>query len=139
MPTYKGVEKWWLREAFAGTGILPDAVLWRKKEAFSDGVSGERSWYQIIQDWVANKVTDEEMAQAATVYPYCTPQTKEAYFYRKVFCEEIGSHRQEVIPGYWQPKWSADGKEVTDYMDPSARVLSVYENVPVKPAVSYFL
>ena len=127
MPTYKGMEKWWLREAFAGTGLLPDSVLWRKKEAFSDGVSGEKSWFQIIQEWVDDKVTDEELAAAAETYPYCTPSTKEAYYYRKVFCKWFGAHRQEVIPGYWQPKWSANGVEVKGYIDPSARVLDVYE------------
>lgn len=125
MPTYKGMEKWWLREAFAGTGLLPDAVLWRKKEAFSDGVSGKTSWFSIIQEWVEDKVTDEELEGASTIYPYCTPVTKEAYYYRKVFCELFGEHRQTVIPGYWQPKWSASGV-VKEYMDPSARVLGVY-------------
>ena len=127
MPTYKGMEKWWLREAFAGTGLLPDSVLWRKKEAFSDGVSGQKSWFQIIQEWVDDKVTDEELGAAAEKYPYCTPSTKEAYYYRKVFCQYFGEHRQEVIPGYWQPKWSANGVEVKGYIDPSARVLDVYE------------
>ena len=128
MPTYKNMEKWWLREAFAGTGLLPDDVLWRKKEAFSDGVSGQKSWYHIIQEWVADKVTDEEMAAAAATYPYCTPTTKEAYYYRKVFCKWFGAARQDVIPGYWQPKWSANGQEVSGYIDPSARVLSVYSS-----------
>jgi asparagine synthase (glutamine-hydrolysing) len=127
MPTYKGMEKWWLREAFAGTGLLPDSVLWRKKEAFSDGVSGEKSWFQIIQEWVDDKVTAEELASASETYPYCTPTTKEAYYYRKVFCRWFGAHRQEVIPGYWQPKWSSNGVEVKGYIDPSARVLDVYE------------
>jgi len=126
MPTHKGMEKWWLRQAFAGMDVLPEAVLWRKKEAFSDGVSGEKSWFSMVQEWVEPKVTDEEMANAATLYPYCTPQTKEAYYYRRVFCEWFGSRRQNVIPGYWQPKWSANGQEVTTYVDPSARTLSVY-------------
>lgn len=128
MPTYKKMEKWWLREAFANTGLLPNEVLWRKKEAFSDGVSGEKSWFQIIQEWVADKVTDKEMENAATTYPYCTPQTKEAYYYRKIFCEIFGENRQTVIPGYWQPKWSANGQEVKEYIDPSARVLNVYSD-----------
>ena len=125
MPTYKNMEKWWLREAFAGTGLLPDDVLWRKKEAFSDGVSGAKSWFQIIQEWVEDKVTDEELAATETVYPYCTPMTKEAYYYRTVFCRCVGENRQRVIPGYWQPKWSASGV-VTGYVDPSARVLEIY-------------
>ena len=28
--------------------------------------------------------------------------------------------------GYWQPKWNKQGQEVTEYIDPSARVLSIY-------------
>jgi asparagine synthase (glutamine-hydrolysing) len=120
------MEKWWLRDAFNETKILPNSVLWRKKEAFSDGVSGEKSWYQIIQEWVEDKVTVEEMEQAAVKYPYCTPKTKEAFYYRKVFCDIFGESRQQVIPGYWQPKWTVEKKEVTEYVDPSARVLEVY-------------
>lgn len=129
MPTYKKMEKWWLRQAFAETKIIPDEVLWRKKEAFSDGVSGkEKSWFQIIQEHIGPLVSDDELTRAAEVYPYNTPKTKEAYYYRKIFCERFGSERQSVIPHYWQPKWNADGKEITEYIDPSARVLKVYES-----------
>lgn len=129
MPTFKGMEKWWLREAFKESGVLPEQVLFRRKEAFSDGVSGEKSWYQIIQEWIEDKVTDEELASAGEKYPFCTPQTKEAYYYRKVFCEIFGEHRQNIIPGYWQPKWNKDGKEVKEYIDPSARTLEVYTSL----------
>jgi len=160
-PRERGLEKWWLREAFAGTGLLPEEVLYRKKEAFSDGISGVRkalkeeanglkddhdttsaprergqgvyevlevspSWFEIIQAWVEDKVTDEELSTAATTYPHCPPTTKEAYYYRRLFCESVGANRQTIIPAYWQPKWSADGKEVTGYVDPSARTLTVY-------------
>lgn len=127
MPKYKNMEKWWLRKAFEMYDLLPNEVLWRKKEAFSDGVSGEKSWFQIIQEWVEDKVTTQEMENASQKYPYCTPKTKEAYYYRKVFCDLFGEHRQNVIPGYWQPKWTSDGSLVNEYMDPSARVLSVYQ------------
>ena len=127
MPAYRGLEKWWLRKPFEGMDLLPEHVLCRKKEAFSDGVSGEKSWYQIIQDFVADKVTDDELTHAATTYPYCTPSTKEAYYYRKLFCEYFGADRQTIIPHYWQPKWDATGKEVAGYVDPSARTLSIYQ------------
>jgi asparagine synthase (glutamine-hydrolysing) len=126
MPAYRGIEKWWLRMAFEGMDLLPEHVLNRKKEAFSDGVSGQTSWFQIIQDFVADKVTDEELAAAAETYPYCTPPTKEAYYYRKLFCEYFGEDRQKIIPHYWQPKWDVHGKEVAGYVDPSARTLSIY-------------
>ena len=53
------MEKYLLRKSFEG--ILPKEVLWRRKEAFSDGVSGkERSWYEIIQDLIEEKISDEE-------------------------------------------------------------------------------
>ena len=140
-PKTHGLEKWWLRTAFAETGLLPDSVLYRKKEAFSDGISGQGtaptenghggnevlpSWFQIIQAWVEDKVTNEELANAHVTYPYCSPTTKEAYYYRRLFCELVGENRQTVIPGYWQPKWSADGQEIVNYVDPSARTLEVY-------------
>ena len=126
MPVAKGLEKWWLREAFKGLGVLPERVRLRMKDAFSDSISGQVSWTQIIQQWVQDKVTDEELQEAASTYPHQTPQTKEAYFYRKVFCEVFGKHRQSILPAYWQPRWNKDGQEVTQYVDPSARTLSVY-------------
>jgi asparagine synthase (glutamine-hydrolysing) len=126
MPKARGAEKWWLREAFKGTGVLPERVRLRMKDAFSDSISGQVSWTEMIQAWVEDKVTAEEMAEAAITYPHCTPQTKEAYYYRKVFCSVFGEARQSILPGYWQPRWNAEGKEVVGYVDPSARTLSVY-------------
>ena len=124
MPQYKGIEKWWLRKAFDGTELLPNEVLYRTKEAFSDGVSSkEKSWFQIIQEYVESLVSDKDLENAANIYPHCTPQTKEAFYYRRVFCNFFGENRQTIIPHYWQPKWNADGYEVTEYVDPSARTL----------------
>jgi asparagine synthase (glutamine-hydrolysing) len=127
MPVYKNMEKYFLREAFSNTNVLPNEVLFRTKEAFSDAISHkEHSWFQIIQEWVEDKVTDDELANAREKYPYCTPTTKEAYYYRKLFCDIFGEHRQNIIPGFWQIKWDKEGKELTHYQDPSARVLSIY-------------
>ena len=53
-----GVEKHLLRSAFAGTGLLPDEILWRPKEAFSDGVSSKKqSWFKLLQDHIEDKVS----------------------------------------------------------------------------------
>ena len=41
-PSNDRAEKFWLRKAFDGLNLLPDEILWRKKEAFSDGVSSEK-------------------------------------------------------------------------------------------------
>ena len=46
-----GIEKWLLRESFRDSNILPNEVLYRSKEAFSDGVSSiKKSWYQTVQE-----------------------------------------------------------------------------------------
>jgi asparagine synthase (glutamine-hydrolysing) len=127
LPKNRGIEKWWLRKAFEEACILPREVLWRKKEAFSDGVSSsEKSWFQIIQEWIEPQVSDEEFKSASSKYPFMTPQTKEAYFYRKLFVEFFGEKRLTIIPGFWQPKWNKDGQEIKTYIYPSARVLSIY-------------
>ena len=116
-PKYKGVEKWYLRQAFDSSNILPWEVLWRKKEAFSDGVSGKtKSWFEIIQDHIKTLVTEEEFNKSGEV-------SIEAYYYKKVFIEFFGSERLDILPHYWQPKWiNNDGK----YVDPSARTLDIY-------------
>ena len=113
-----GVEKYLLRKAFEG--YLPDAVLWRPKEAFSDGCSTmEESWYSIIQTFVSELVSDEEFE--ATQLDHCAPRTKEELYYRRVF-ERHYPDRSAVIPAFWMPRWCGE-----DVVDPSARVLtSVY-------------
>ena len=51
----KGVEKFLLRSAFKG--MLPDEIIWRPKEACSDGLCPlEESWFSKIQKYVENKV-----------------------------------------------------------------------------------
>jgi len=116
-----GMEKWFIRKAFDGTGLLPDEILWRKKEAFSDGVSStDKSWYQIIQEHVDKIISDTEFEEQKNKFDVNCPHLKESYYYRKVF-EEFYPGRANTIPYYWLPKWSGDTK------DPSARVLNVYD------------
>ena len=46
------------RESFKS--YLPDELLYRRKEAFSDGVSSlQRSWYEIIQEFSTEQATME--------------------------------------------------------------------------------
>jgi asparagine synthase (glutamine-hydrolysing) len=118
----KYMEKFWLRQAFNGLNLLPDEILWRKKEAFSDGVSSEeRSWYNILQEYSKNKTTNIIFNDGMI-----KPKTQEARLYRQLFIKKFGFKRVNIIPNYWQPKWDKDGKEVSDYVDPSARELDVY-------------
>jgi asparagine synthase (glutamine-hydrolysing) len=131
MPTYKNMEKWWLRKAFDQSGLLPDEILWRKKEAFSDGISSQKkSWFQVLQDFIATQVSDEEFQ---IQNEFACP-TKEAYYYMKIFIELFGKHRVSIIPHYWQAKFKADNSIVnfydkTTYTDPSARTLQIYKDL----------
>lgn len=55
IPTADRMEKYLIRRAFevVWPDVLPESVLWRKKEAFSDGVSSkEKSWYQMVKQHV---------------------------------------------------------------------------------------
>ena len=112
-------EKWLLRRAFDDGVTLPRAVLWRQKEAFSDGVSPtEESWFQIIQRMVGGHVSEEDLSYAAKKYPVNTPTTAEMYYYRTIFEEFYGGVGMETVsvPAFWMPRWS-------DTKDPSARTL----------------
>jgi asparagine synthase (glutamine-hydrolysing) len=77
----RGIEKELLRTAF--DGWLPDEVLWRQKEQFSDGVG--YGWIDGLKDHAEERVSDRQMAEAADRFPVGTPATKEAYLYREIF------------------------------------------------------
>ena len=116
------VEKWILRRAFDDGVTLPSAVLWRKKEAFSDGVSSqEKSWYQEIQERVMPYMPEEWYEKGKRQYTHLPPQTPEQYYYRYIFEAEFTRiPSQTCIPYFWMPRWSPGAT------DPSARTLEVY-------------
>ena len=90
-------EKYILRKAFDDKNLLPKEVLWRTKEAFSDGVSSDKeSWFETIQ----KKYKDEKM------------------YYKQVF-EMYYKNNGTVIPYYWMPKF-------VNATDASARTLDIY-------------
>ena len=81
------IEKKIVREAFAD--LLPEAVVWRQKEQFSDGVG--YSWIDTLKDITAKVVSDEQMAHAAERFPINPPKNKEEYYYRSIFAEHFPS------------------------------------------------
>lgn len=94
-----GIEKKILREAFSD--YLPEEIINRRKEAFSDGVSlVSRSWSTIIQEYLA-KSNMQEIDYYKNVFNYYYP------------------NMSYIIPYQWLPKWCAIN-------DPSARCLNVY-------------
>jgi asparagine synthase (glutamine-hydrolysing) len=90
------IEKAVLREAFAGA--LPEAILWRQKEQFSDGVG--YGWIDGLKAHAEQAVTDREFAAAPARWPYNTPATKEAYLYRAMFEKHFpGQACAATVPG----------------------------------------
>lgn len=142
-------EKHLIRNAFSSKylklyekQLLPDEILFRKKEAFSDGVSEtSRSLYSIMKDYCYEDFLKNELEKYPeiamnlnTMYKTATicdkkmnslkehnyPKTAEEYYYRKTF-EEYYKGLGENIPYFWMPKY-------TDATDSSARTLDIYKN-----------
>lgn len=108
------IEKQILRDSFID--YLPNNILYRSKEAFSDAVSNsEISWYRSIQSKVETIITDEELIN--NPYTINKPEIKEALYYRKIF-DKIYPYCDAIIPHYWMP--SFQNKKITD---PSATIL----------------
>jgi len=110
MPVYNKIEKYFLRKAFEG--YLPEDCLFRKKEAFSDGISSKnKSWYKTIELYINCERRDD-----------CP--TIEASHYKNKFIEYFGESRTTILPKYWQPCFIE--YKSNNYIDPSARVLHDY-------------
>ena len=121
-------EKYILRKAFEGA--LPDFILWRQKEQFSDGVG--YSWIDSLKAYAQEKVSDEMIQQASQRFPLHTPTTKEAYFYRSIF-EELFPSKAAALTVEHGPsiacstptayRWSQQFKGLAD---PSGRTIAVH-------------
>ena len=120
-PDKKGqCEKYLIRKAFDSETdpILPKEILWRVKEAFSDGVSSQKkSWFQVIQD----KIDNLKLIKSNTRYFENIPATKEQRYYRDIF-EKFFKGNGNVLPYFWMPNY------VDNVTDSSARTLDVYKD-----------
>ena len=113
IPTIDRMEKLMLRNAFDSTytennvEILPKSVLFRRKEAFSNGVSAKdtkETMIDAIQNWATSKNSTEPL------------------MYKSIFDSMFPNHRH-VLPHYWMPKWSGETN------DPSATTLNIYKKL----------
>lgn len=125
---YKTMEKQILRDSFnikdeSGKEYLPNDILYRKKEAFSDGVSNhERSkdnWIDNIIRYCDNKYKDVTFLTIQKNIFYNRPMTKEQLYYRQFFRELFNRNKyrntSEFTVQFWKPKWCGES------VDPSAR------------------
>jgi asparagine synthase (glutamine-hydrolysing) len=126
----KRMEKAVLREAFAGA--LPDAILWRQKEQFSDGVG--YGWIDSIKAHAERAIGDAELAAAPQRFPINPPATKEALLYRRLFAAAFPAECcARTVPGgpsiacsspaaiAWDPAFAAAA-------DPSGRAVDVHRS-----------
>ena len=120
--TGKKLEKWLLRESFRESNIIPEEVLFRNKEAFSDGISTvKKSWFETVQDEMNERYKNVDITKLSDIYSYNTPPTREALYYREEFERLFGKDAVYVVPYFWLPKW------VGNITEPSARVLEAYK------------
>lgn len=124
------IEKHILREGF--DGYLPDEVLWRQKEQFSDGVG--YSWIDTLKEFVNEQVSDQELANAKFKYPINTPDSKEAYYYRTIFESHFpGDASAECVPhgksvACSTPEALAWDASFQNNADPSGRAAGVHND-----------
>jgi asparagine synthase (glutamine-hydrolysing) len=125
-PSYKapinGFEKSLLRKAFDDGTYLPSDVLWRRKAAFSDAVSGAtKPWYKYIQEHVELLLEQDkkEDSNMTTFFRHSTAPTNEAKYYKYLFENKFKNYKPTV--DYWLPKWN-----VNVGIEPSATALSVF-------------
>ena len=116
--TINEMEKQILRDSFKG--FLPNSILYRKKEQFSDGVSGfngkENNWIDALKDFSNNNYSDLQFNELKQHYHYNPPSTKEQLHYRISFQKLFNNIPLcEKTVMYWEPKWTKD-------KDPSGRV-----------------
>ena len=122
------IEKFILRDAFDiegsnGRKYLPDEILWRQKEQFSDGVG--YNWIDGVKEYCEKHITDEEFSQVNVNYIDDVPKTKEALYFRKIF-DELFPRRESIVPR-WVPRTDWEGVSY----DPSGRAQSVHVNTTV--------
>lgn len=116
---HKKMEKYILRKAFDDPSdpYLPESVLWRQKEQFSDGVG--YSWVDGLKEYAQQVVTDDMWAARSDRFPEETPSTKEYYLLRSIFEEHFPSQSaSDTVPKglsiacstpeavCWDPSWA---------------------------------
>lgn len=139
MITKDRIEKYILRKAFDTSDepnekpYLPDNILWRQKEQFSDGVG--YGWIDGLKDTAEKMVSDEDMKNPKPEWGDDIPDTKEAYvlldannendtdsgcsyWYRCMFDEHFPPYCASTVMR-WTPTWSKQ-------TDPSGRAIAIH-------------
>ncbi len=127
------MEKHILRQAFdvADDPYLPESVLWRQKEQFSDGVG--YGWIDALRDLAEDRVSDQEFELREHRFPMNSPLTKEGYLYRRIFEELypqpsaatcVDAERSIACSSATALRWDAEWESAAD---PSGRAIASHE------------
>jgi asparagine synthase (glutamine-hydrolysing) len=111
---------------------LPDEILWRQKEQFSDSITYR--WIDTLKADTEKQVIEKSLVaynHRDLLYPYNTPQTHEAFYYRQIF-EKLFPNREKTVK-CWYPntRW----KGITS-SDPSGRAQSCHINTTISTATN---
>ncbi len=130
--TINNCEKYLIRKAFdmLEPDLLPKEILWRTKEAFSDGVSSlNKAWFQIIQEkierlYIKENTLKKNLNDTLTLYKNLRisnniPETYEQAYYRYLYNKHY-MNTDHLIAYYWMPKY-------VNAKDSSARTLNIYD------------
>ena len=108
-------EKKILRDLFTDD-YLPEEILRRKKDAFSDAVG--YTWSKHIQEYAEKVISNDEFEDIVRrSQGHNIPTTKEEALYRKIFWKHYGIRNDHLISEIWRPKW-------TNITDPSALLIN---------------
>lgn len=124
------IEKHILREGFSS--LLPHATAWRQKEQFSDGVG--YGWIDALKATAAERVTDQQLENAPSRFPYNPPASKEGYFYREIFEQHFPQPSAAAcIPGGKTVACSSStalewDNSFQNMDDPSGRAVAVHQS-----------
>ncbi|CCK68444.1 asparagine synthase (glutamine-hydrolyzing) 1 KNAG_0A07920 [Huiozyma naganishii CBS 8797] len=120
------IEKYILRKAFDTCDepdvkpYLPEEILWRQKEQFSDGVG--YSWIDGLKDTAETVISDEMFAAPKAHWGIDVPTTKEAFWYRLKFDALFPQPTAAETVMRWIPKADWGCAE-----DPSGRFAKIHE------------
>ena len=123
MITNEKIEKNILRESF--NGYIPESVLWRQKEQFSDGVG--YSWIDSLKEYADKQISDMDFDDRVERFPINTPRSKEEFLFRKIFEKHFpGDDCALCVPSSKSVACSTEealkwDKEFENMIDPSGR------------------
>ena len=128
------IEKNILRQAFED--MLPESIVWRQKEQFSDGVG--YSWIDKLKEHADQEVSDSLLENAHFRFPHNTPDTKEGYLFRTIFESHFPSDAAaKCVPGGKSVacstpealEWDESFKNMNE---PSGRAIAAIHNASYK-------